>query len=126
MELEVGDVLPPLKHTATVMQLFRYSAVTWNPHRIHFDQSYASREGIADRVTFETASAKDFPGEGYELITIFDALHDMGDPVGAASYIRQRLAADGVFMLVEPNAADDLTGNLNPLGRMFYSASTMI
>ena len=86
----------------------------------------AEEEGVADRVRFETASAKDFPGEGYGLVTIFDALHDMGDPVGAAAHIRRSLAPDGAFMLVEPNAADDLVGNLNPVGRMFYSASTMI
>jgi SAM-dependent methyltransferase len=86
----------------------------------------ARDEGVADRVRFETASAKDFPGEGYGLVTIFDALHDMGDPVGAATHIRERLAGDGTFMLVEPNAHDDLSGNLNPLGRIFYSASTMI
>jgi hypothetical protein len=86
----------------------------------------ARDEGVADRVRFETASAKVFPGEGYGLVTIFDALHDMGDPVGAATRIRERLSADGTFMLVEPNAHDDLSGNLNPVGRMFYSASTMI
>jgi SAM-dependent methyltransferase len=86
----------------------------------------ARAEGLADRVHFETASAKDFPGEGYGLVTIFDALHDMGDPVGAARHIRSRLAADGTFMLVEPNAGDDLRDNLNPLGRIFYSASAMI
>jgi SAM-dependent methyltransferase len=87
----------------------------------------AARElGVADRVRFETASAKDFPGEAYGLVTIFDALHDMGDPVGAARHIREKLAPDGVFMLVEPNAGDDLSDNLNPLGRIFYSASAMI
>jgi hypothetical protein len=59
-------------------------------------------------------------------VTIFDALHDMGDPVGAARHIKASLAPEGTFMLVEPNAADDLAGNLNPFGRMFYSASTMV
>jgi SAM-dependent methyltransferase len=104
----------------------RFFGFDYHTPSVEYARAVARDEGVADRVTFETASAKDFPGEGYELITIFDALHDMGDPVGAANHIRQRLAADGVFMLVEPNAADDLTGNLNPVGRMFYSASTMI
>jgi SAM-dependent methyltransferase len=86
----------------------------------------AQDEGLGDRVRFETASAKDFPGDDYGLVTIFDALHDMGDPVGAARHIKGSLAADGTFLLVEPFANDDLAGNLNPVGRIFYSASAMI
>jgi SAM-dependent methyltransferase len=86
----------------------------------------ACEHGVTDQVRFETATAKDFPGAGYGLVTIFDALHDMGDPVGAARHIRRSLAPDGVFMLVEPNAHDELAENLNPLGRIFYSASAMI
>ena len=86
----------------------------------------AREQGLGDRVRFEKASAKDFPGDGYGLVTIFDALHDMGDPVGAARHIRERLAPDGTFMLVEPNANDELAGNLNPIGRIFYAASTMV
>ncbi|HXQ16815.1 MAG TPA: hypothetical protein VN814_19545 [Caulobacteraceae bacterium] len=78
------------------------------------------------RTLIDLRGAKDFPGGGYGLVTIFDALHDMGDPIGAAAHVRRSLAPDGAFMLVEPNAADDLAGNLNPVGRMFYSASTMI
>ena len=75
---------------------------------------------------FEVASAKDFNGGAYDMIAIFDALHDMGDPVGAAKHIRESLAADGSWLLVEPFANDDLADNLNPFGRIFYSASTMI
>ena len=86
----------------------------------------ARDEGVADRVHFETASAKDFPGHDYGLVTIFDALHDMGDPVGAAKHIRDSLADDGALMLVEPNAKDELADNMNPVGRIFYSASAMI
>ncbi len=106
-----------------------------NSHFVGFDyhgpsveraRLLAAKEGVADRARFETASAKDFPGAGYGLVTIFDALHDMGDPVGAAQHIKASLAPDGTFMLVEPNACDNLKDNLNPLGRMFYSASTMI
>ncbi len=87
----------------------------------------AAREaGVEDRTTFEVASAKDFPGEDYDLICVFDCLHDMGDPVGASAHIRESLAADGTWMIVEPNAQDHLEDNLNPVGRVFYGASTVI
>ncbi|CAN7540131.1 methyltransferase domain-containing protein [Phenylobacterium sp. LjRoot164] len=86
----------------------------------------AKEAGVADRVTFEVASAKNFNGGAYDMIAIFDALHDMGDPVGAAKHIRESLAPDGSWLLVEPFANDDLADNLNPFGRIFYSASTMI
>jgi ubiquinone/menaquinone biosynthesis C-methylase UbiE len=86
----------------------------------------AAAAGVADRIVFETASAQDYPGEGFDLACIFDALHDMGDPVGAAAHIRRSLKPDGTWLLVEPFAHDDLAENLNPIGRMFYSASTMV
>ena len=86
----------------------------------------AKEAGVSDRLTFEVASAKDFNGGAYDMIAIFDALHDMGDPVGAAKHIRESLAPDGSWLLVEPFANDDLADNLNPFGRIFYSASTMI
>nr|WP_281372665.1 class I SAM-dependent methyltransferase [Phenylobacterium haematophilum] len=86
----------------------------------------AKEAGVSDRLTFEVASAKDFNGGAYDIIAIFDALHDMGDPVGAAKHIRESLAPDGSWLLVEPFANDDLADNLNPFGRIFYSASTMI
>ncbi len=86
----------------------------------------ANEAGVADRVTFDAAAAKDFGGGPYDLITIFDALHDMGDPVGAAAHICTQLVADGTFMLVEPFANDTLEGNLNPVGRIFYAASTFL
>ena len=87
----------------------------------------AAREaGDLPNVRFEVASAKEAPGRDYDLVCIFDALHDMGDPVGAARHIREMLAADGTFMIVEPMAGDSLAENLNPVGRMYYSASTMI
>ena len=82
--------------------------------------------GLGDRITFEVASAKDFPGEDYDLVCVFDCLHDMGDPVGAAAHIRQTLAPDGTWMIVEPNAADNVEQNLNPVGRVFYGASTVV
>ena len=86
----------------------------------------AADAGLADRVRFEVASAQDFPGEAYDLVCVFDALHDMGDPVGAGRHIRQALAADGTLLVVEPMAGETLADNVNPIGRIFYSASTCI
>jgi SAM-dependent methyltransferase len=87
----------------------------------------AAREaGVQDNCKFEVAPAKGFPGTGYDLVAMFDCLHDMGDPVGAARHVRDSLAPDGTWLVVEPAAADTVEGNLNPVGRMFYAASTMI
>ena len=86
----------------------------------------AKRNGVADRVTFDVASAKGFPGEGYDLVTVFDCLHDMGDPVGAAAHIRRSVAKDGVWMIVEPFANDQLKDNLNTVGRVYYGFSTLL
>ena len=87
----------------------------------------AAREaGGPPNLSFAVASAKEAPGADYDLVCIFDALHDMGDPVGAATRVREMLKPDGTFMIVEPMAGDTLTENLNPVGRMYYSASTMI
>jgi 2-polyprenyl-3-methyl-5-hydroxy-6-metoxy-1,4-benzoquinol methylase len=86
----------------------------------------AEREGVAGRVKFEVASAKSYPGKDFDLVAIFDALHDMGDPVGAAAHVRQSLKPDGTWMILEPYANEKVEENLNPVGRIFYSASTMI
>jgi 2-polyprenyl-3-methyl-5-hydroxy-6-metoxy-1,4-benzoquinol methylase len=86
----------------------------------------AERAGVADRVNFEVSRAKDFPGRGWDLVAFFDCLHDMGDPVGAARHVRESLAADGVWMMVEPFAHDAVEKNLNPVGRVYYSASTLV
>jgi 2-polyprenyl-3-methyl-5-hydroxy-6-metoxy-1,4-benzoquinol methylase len=86
----------------------------------------AAEAGVADRVTFEVASAQDFPGTGYDLVCIFDALHDMGDPAGAARHIREALAPEGTWLLVEPMSGETVLDNVNPVGRIFYSASTSI
>ena len=87
----------------------------------------AAREaGVAGTVRFEVAPAKDYPGTGYDLVTFFDCLHDMGDPAGAARHVRQTLAPDGTWMIVEPYAGDTLVENLNPVGRLYYAASTML
>jgi SAM-dependent methyltransferase len=87
----------------------------------------AAREaGVAGNCRFEVADSKQFPGTGYDLVSFFDCLHDMGDPVGAARHVRRALAADGTWLIVEPFAADTVEGNLNPMGRMYYAASTMV
>ena len=75
-------------------------------------------------VSFEVARAQDYQGKGYDFIAIFDALHDMGDPVGAARHIRETMAPDGTLMIVEPMAGDSLADNMNPIGRMYYAFST--
>jgi SAM-dependent methyltransferase len=82
--------------------------------------------GLGDQVTFEVASAQTFAGGPYDLVTSFDCLHDMGNPVGAAQHIREMLAPDGTWMVVEPYAGDSVTDNLNPVGRVYYSFSTFL
>ena len=86
----------------------------------------AGEAGVSDRVSFEVASAKQFPGGEYDLVTFFDCLHDMGDPVGAAKHVRQALNENGSWLIVEPFANDKAEDNHNPVGRVFYSASTLI
>jgi SAM-dependent methyltransferase len=86
----------------------------------------AAEEVGAGRITFEVASAKTYPGDNYDLVAFFDCLHDMGDPVGAAKHVYDSLAPQGTWMIVEPFAHDEVEKNFNPVGRIFYSASTMI
>ncbi len=86
----------------------------------------AAAAGVADRVSFEVASAQGFTGSGYDLISTFDCLHDMGDPVGAARHIRSALVPDGTWLIVEPYSTDDVETNLNPVGRVYYSFSTFL
>jgi SAM-dependent methyltransferase len=86
----------------------------------------ARQAGVGGHVRFEAAPAKGYPGSGYDLVTCFDCLHDMGDPEGAARHVRASLAPDGTFMLVEPFANDRVEDNLNPIGRVFYSVSTIV
>jgi SAM-dependent methyltransferase len=86
----------------------------------------AKEAGVADRVTFEVAAAQTFGGGPYDLVTTFDALHDMGDPLGAARHVRESLAPDGTWMIVEPYAGDAVADNLNPVGRVYYSFSTFL
>ena len=86
----------------------------------------AQEAGVGDRITFEVASAKDYPDGGYDLVCVFDCLHDMGDPVGASAHVLETLDSDGTWMIVEPFANDRVEENLNPVGRVFYGASTVI
>ena len=86
----------------------------------------AKQDGLADRVKFDVAKAKEYPGKDYDFVAVFDCLHDMGDPVGAAKHVRQSLAKDGTWMIVEPFANDQLKDNLNPVGRVYYSFSTLL
>ncbi len=93
---------------------------------IEWARKAAAEAGVADRVTFEVAAAKNFPGKDYDLVAFFDCLHDMGDPVGASRHVRAALKPDGCWMIVEPFANDALQDNLNPVGRLYYSASTLV
>ncbi len=97
-----------------------------HPASIEIARKRAEDAGVSDRVRFEVAAADAYPGEGFDLVCIFDALHDMGDPTAAARHIHRSLATDGVFLLVEPNAGDAVEDNLHLVGRIFYSASTCI
>jgi 2-polyprenyl-3-methyl-5-hydroxy-6-metoxy-1,4-benzoquinol methylase len=86
----------------------------------------AKEAGVGDRIRFEVAKAKDYPGKDYDFVTFFDCLHDMGDPAGASAHVRSTLKSDGTWMIVEPNAGDKLEDNLHPIGRAFYGASTLL
>ena len=86
----------------------------------------AREAGVADRVRFEAAPAAEFPSEGYDLVTMFDCLHDMGDPAGAARHVLSTLAPEGTWMIVEPAAGDRVEENLNPVGRAYYGFSTLL
>jgi len=97
-------------------------------HRESIDtaRERAREAGVTDRIRFEAADATAVDGEGYDLITMFDCLHDMGDPVGAAHHVREVIADDGTWMIVEPAAGDNVEDNLNPVGRVYYGFSTLL
>lgn len=116
---------------STVVMAQAYPASTFvgvDSHAPSIDaaRKAASEAGVADRVSFEVQTAQSFSGGPFDLVALFDCLHDMGDPVGAARRIKQQLSADGSLLLVEPNAGDTLLENLNPVGRLFYAASTLV
>jgi 2-polyprenyl-3-methyl-5-hydroxy-6-metoxy-1,4-benzoquinol methylase len=93
---------------------------------IEFARKSAQASGLSDRVTFEVARAQDYPSRNLDLVTFFDCLHDMGDPAGAAKHVKQSLKPDGTWMIVEPYANEKLEDNYNPVGRVYFAASTMI
>src|SRR5271156_4172325 len=127
---KVGDVGCGLG-TSTILMAQAYPKSTfagfdYHPRSIELAREAAAKAGVSDRVKFEVASAKEYPGKGYQLVAFFDCLHDMGDPEGAARHVRETLDANGAWMIVEPFANDKLEDNLNPIGRVFYAASTML
>jgi SAM-dependent methyltransferase len=139
----LGDTLAKLKAgarvadvgcglgTSTILMAQEYPKSTfvgfdYHPKSIEMARAAATKAGVSDRVKFEVAKAKDYPGKGYQLVAFFDCLHDMGDPEGAARHVLETLDPDGVWMIVEPFAHDKLQDNLNPIGRVFYGASTML
>jgi SAM-dependent methyltransferase len=116
---------------STILMAQAYPKSTFVAYDYHEPSIAQAREkaraaGVGDRITFEVAGAKDFPGKGFDLVAFFDCLHDMGDPAGAAKHVRGSLKADGTWMIVEPAAGDRVEDNLNPVGRVFYAASAMI
>ncbi|HEU5100475.1 MAG TPA: class I SAM-dependent methyltransferase, partial [Roseiflexaceae bacterium] len=104
----------------------RFIGFDYHAESIAVARKRAAAAGLGDRVRFEVAAAKDFPGADYDLIMIFDALHDMGDPAGVASHVLGALKPDGAWMIVEPYAEDHVQANFHPIGRAFYSGSTLM
>jgi len=98
----------------------------FHPKSVEQAREHARQHGVTANTRFELGLASDFPGKDLDLVTFFDCLHDMGDPVGAARHVKQTLKPDGRWMIVEPVADDRLEGNLNPVGRLYYAASTLI
>jgi SAM-dependent methyltransferase len=104
----------------------RFFGFDYHAASIEAARETAKRAGVEQRTSFEVAKAKEYSGGPYDLVTLFDCLHDMGDPVGAARHVRETLARDGTWMIVEPFARDRLEDNLNPVGRVYYSFSTLL
>ncbi len=139
----LDGVLAKLQHGATVAdvgcghgastilmaQAFPQSSFVgsdYHEESIRTAQTRAAEAGVTDRVRFEVAAADGFSGRDFDLVTMFDCLHDMGDPVGAARHVREAIAADGTWMIVEPMAGDRVEDNLNPVGRAYYGFSTLL
>jgi SAM-dependent methyltransferase len=117
--------------SSTILMAQAYPNSTFEGYDYHEGSIATAREraeeaGVTDRVKFETTLASDTPGEGYDLVTMFDCLHDMGDPVGAAGRVHKLLKADGTWVIVEPIAGDRIEDNLNPVGRTYYGFSTFL
>jgi len=117
--------------TSTILMAQAYpksSFVGFDYHdgSIKMAREAAAKAGVGDRVKFEVAKAKDYPGKGFDFVAFFDCLHDMGDPEGAAKHVKESMTQDGTWMIVEPFAHDKLEDNLNPIGRVYFAASTML
>lgn len=127
---KVADVGCGHGHSTVIMAEAYPRSSFWgfdsHPESIEAAGENATRAGVADRVTFEVAGAGGYPARGYDLVCFFDCLHDLGDPVGAARHAAEALADDGMVMLVEPFANDAVEENLNPIGRLYYAASTTL
>lgn len=119
--LGASSVLMAVEYTAS-----HVSGSDYHAGSIETARRRAVEARVGSRTSFEVASAQTFSGGGYDLVTTFDCLHDMGDPLAAAVHIRSSLAPNGTWMIVEPAAADDLAGNLNPVGRVYYNFSTFL
>ncbi len=104
----------------------RFIGFDYHVASIEYATKAAELAGVASRVSFEVATASDYPGQDFDFVAVFDCLHDMGDTVGVADHIRKSLKDEGTWMIVEPFAHDHLQENLNPVGRIYYSASTFI
>lgn len=104
----------------------RFTGIDYHAGSIATANERAAEAALGDRVRFEVATAKDFRGHDYDFVASFDSLHDMGDPVGAARHVLESLAPDGTWLLVEPFANDRIEDNLNPIGRIYYAASTLL
>lgn len=116
---------------STVLMAQEFPGSTFTGSDYHAESVATAREraseaAVGDRARFEVAAATDFSGAGYDLVTMFDCLHDMGDPLGAARHVREAIAADGTWMIVEPAAGDTVEENLNPVGRAYYGFSTLL
>lgn len=117
--------------SSTILMAEAYPKSTFVGYDYHDASIAAARQraaaaGVGDRVKFDVAKAKDYPGRDFDFVTFFDCLHDMGDPAGAAAHVKQSLRPDGTWMIVEPYADDRVEQNLNPIGRLFYCASTLL
>jgi 2-polyprenyl-3-methyl-5-hydroxy-6-metoxy-1,4-benzoquinol methylase len=104
----------------------QFAGFDYHDKSIETARQRAKEAGVGDRIHFEVARAKDYPGKDYDFVTFFDCLHDMGDPAGASAHVRSTLKPDGTWMIVEPFAGDKLEDNLNMIGRAFYGASTLL
>jgi SAM-dependent methyltransferase len=104
----------------------RFFGFDYHPRSIRLARERARKAGVLARANFRIAKSTSFPGKDYDLVAHFDCLHDMGDPLGAARHVLKTLSKDGTWLVVEPFAEDHVEKNLNPVGRMFYAASTML